>query len=64
MPEDKFTTALKTVMQEGGFAFYTIYTPDPSDPSAVIEAVMLARSKEMMEAAALQMLSSKVDSVN
>lgn len=64
MTEDNFTAALRTVMQEGGFQVFRIYTPDPEDPAAVIEAVLVARSPEMLEAAALDVLSKKTETVN
>jgi hypothetical protein len=58
--EDVFMVALRTLLQEGGFVEYKIYTPDPSDPLSVIEAITMARSPEMMKAAAVEILGENL----
>jgi hypothetical protein len=64
MKEDAFVEALRTLLQEGGFVVYRAFTPNEDDPDAQIEALVLARSPEMMEAVAINILSLKAPSIH
>jgi hypothetical protein len=64
--EDKFLAAMRTLMQEAGFVVYRVFTPieDQDKPDACIEALIMARSVDMLDRAALDVLQTKSRSVN
>jgi hypothetical protein len=57
--EQDFMTLLASLMQEGGFAVYQMYTTDPNDPEGVVEALALSRDVDAMQRLALGVLTTK-----
>jgi hypothetical protein len=63
---DTFLEAMRTLMREAGFTVYRAFIPaeDLDNPDACVEALIMARSVDMLDRAALDVLQTKTRSVN
>lgn len=59
-----FMQALRTMMIEGGFMLFDVYTKDESDPDGILEAIILGRDRQSLELLSMKVLTAKSKAVN
>jgi hypothetical protein len=60
---DPFIEAMRVLLEQGGFKYYRAYSPEDGD-DAVIEALIMGRSPEAIQSAALDVIKTASNAVN